>query len=179
MECIKRNVGHLCTKDERQPRAKRAKTGHSADKTWVLHLRRYNAQQTCHQLLSVLLGILGKVKTQRLKRLYKHSSNLSMERLTSMPLPPPASNQPYLLYCQIWTYHAGRPSTSRTFWMISTHYIKRLLTSFLVLTWFIIYMKYLSLAAKVLSETLFIHQHSCYKRNICVAVWKTDLRIKD
>ncbi|KAL8934750.1 MAG: hypothetical protein Q9216_005754 [Gyalolechia sp. 2 TL-2023] len=26
MECVRRNVGHLCTKDERQPRAKRAKT---------------------------------------------------------------------------------------------------------------------------------------------------------
>lgn len=25
MECLKRNIGHLCTKDERQPRAKRAK----------------------------------------------------------------------------------------------------------------------------------------------------------
>ena len=29
MECVKRNVGHLCTKDERQPRAKRAKTDHN------------------------------------------------------------------------------------------------------------------------------------------------------
>ncbi|KAL8835901.1 MAG: hypothetical protein Q9170_003128 [Blastenia crenularia] len=29
MECVRRNVGHLCTKDERQPRAKRAKTDHS------------------------------------------------------------------------------------------------------------------------------------------------------
>ncbi|KAL9595538.1 MAG: hypothetical protein Q9219_006395 [cf. Caloplaca sp. 3 TL-2023] len=26
MECVRRNVGHLCTKDERQPRAKRVKT---------------------------------------------------------------------------------------------------------------------------------------------------------
>lgn len=25
IECIKRDIGHLCTKDERQPRAKRAK----------------------------------------------------------------------------------------------------------------------------------------------------------
>ncbi|GFF50529.1 hypothetical protein IFM46972_09067 [Aspergillus udagawae] len=32
MECVKRNVGHLCTKDERQPRAKRSKTEHK-DKT--------------------------------------------------------------------------------------------------------------------------------------------------
>lgn len=29
IECVKRNVGHLCTKDERQPRAKRAKTDHN------------------------------------------------------------------------------------------------------------------------------------------------------
>ncbi|MCJ1402928.1 hypothetical protein MMC11_006149 [Xylographa trunciseda] len=29
MECVKRNVGHLCLKDERQPRAKRAKTDHN------------------------------------------------------------------------------------------------------------------------------------------------------
>ncbi|MCJ1475045.1 hypothetical protein MMC13_003705 [Lambiella insularis] len=28
IECVKRNLGHLCTKDERQPRAKRAKTDH-------------------------------------------------------------------------------------------------------------------------------------------------------
>ncbi|GFF49067.1 uncharacterized transcriptional regulatory protein C757.04 [Aspergillus udagawae] len=28
MECVKRNIGHLCTKDERQPRAKRSKTEH-------------------------------------------------------------------------------------------------------------------------------------------------------
>ncbi|PKX89458.1 putative C6 transcription factor [Aspergillus novofumigatus IBT 16806] len=28
MECVKRSVGHLCTKDERQPRAKRSKTEH-------------------------------------------------------------------------------------------------------------------------------------------------------
>ncbi|KAF7180047.1 hypothetical protein CNMCM7691_009213 [Aspergillus felis] len=32
MECVKRNIGHLCTKDERQPRAKRSKTEHK-DKT--------------------------------------------------------------------------------------------------------------------------------------------------
>lgn len=31
MECVRRNVGHLCTKDERQPRAKRAKTDSNAD----------------------------------------------------------------------------------------------------------------------------------------------------
>lgn len=31
MECVRRNVGHLCTKDERQPRAKRAKTADNAD----------------------------------------------------------------------------------------------------------------------------------------------------
>ncbi|EAW12216.1 putative C6 transcription factor [Aspergillus clavatus NRRL 1] len=30
MECVKRNIGHLCTKDERQPRAKRTKTDHSS-----------------------------------------------------------------------------------------------------------------------------------------------------
>ena len=29
MECVRRDVGHLCAKDERQPRAKRAKTHHS------------------------------------------------------------------------------------------------------------------------------------------------------
>lgn len=29
MECVKRNVAHLCTKDERQPRAKRAKMDHN------------------------------------------------------------------------------------------------------------------------------------------------------
>ncbi|KAI2791843.1 hypothetical protein POX_c04722 [Penicillium oxalicum] len=28
MECVKRNIGHLCTKDERQARAKRSKTEH-------------------------------------------------------------------------------------------------------------------------------------------------------
>ena len=28
MECVKRNIGHLCTKDERQPRAKKPKTDH-------------------------------------------------------------------------------------------------------------------------------------------------------
>ncbi|KAL4756153.1 putative C6 transcription factor [Aspergillus foveolatus] len=32
VECIKRNIGHLCTKDERHPRAKRSKTEHK-DKT--------------------------------------------------------------------------------------------------------------------------------------------------
>lgn len=26
IECIKRDIGHLCSKDERHPRAKRAKT---------------------------------------------------------------------------------------------------------------------------------------------------------
>ena len=34
MECVNRNVGHLCTKDERQPRAKRVKTDlQDSDKT--------------------------------------------------------------------------------------------------------------------------------------------------
>lgn len=32
MECVKRNIGHLCTKDERQPRAKRSKI-ENKDKT--------------------------------------------------------------------------------------------------------------------------------------------------
>ncbi|KAL5047503.1 hypothetical protein BDW71DRAFT_213951 [Aspergillus fruticulosus] len=36
MECVKRNIGHLCTKDERQPRAKRSKTEHR-DKTASKH----------------------------------------------------------------------------------------------------------------------------------------------
>ncbi|KAJ5574186.1 uncharacterized protein N7459_008613 [Penicillium hispanicum] len=31
IECIKRSIGHLCTKDERQPRVKRAKPDHSND----------------------------------------------------------------------------------------------------------------------------------------------------
>ncbi|KAL8795926.1 MAG: hypothetical protein Q9195_001670 [Heterodermia aff. obscurata] len=31
MECVKRNIGHLCTKDERQPRAKKAKTDHNGN----------------------------------------------------------------------------------------------------------------------------------------------------
>ena len=39
MECVKRNIGYLCSKDERQPRAKKAKTDHNdkdQKKTWVL-----------------------------------------------------------------------------------------------------------------------------------------------
>ncbi|PYH43118.1 putative C6 transcription factor [Aspergillus saccharolyticus JOP 1030-1] len=36
VECVKRNIGHLCTKDERQPRAKRSKTEHK-DKTASKH----------------------------------------------------------------------------------------------------------------------------------------------
>ncbi|KAL4998976.1 hypothetical protein BDV10DRAFT_200976 [Aspergillus recurvatus] len=36
VECVKRNIGHLCTKDERRPRAKRSKTEHK-DKTASKH----------------------------------------------------------------------------------------------------------------------------------------------
>lgn len=38
MECVRRNLGHLCTKDERQRRAKRVKMDHDVNdptNTWV------------------------------------------------------------------------------------------------------------------------------------------------
>lgn len=43
IECTKRDIGHLCTKDERHPRAKRARMGPShkeyvESSWWQLHI---------------------------------------------------------------------------------------------------------------------------------------------
>ncbi|PYH94520.1 hypothetical protein BO71DRAFT_398799 [Aspergillus ellipticus CBS 707.79] len=51
VECVKRNIGHLCTKDKRQPRAKRAKVHHrtgpdSPNRTAASHASRSREVET-------------------------------------------------------------------------------------------------------------------------------------
>lgn len=87
MECVRRNVGHLCTKDERQPRAKRAKTDNGADNNKtkalvVLAVFMYHRSLT----LSVMPHQL---KRQKQKRLPEHSRSSSTGPLAPMPTLPP------------------------------------------------------------------------------------------